>query len=55
MPFKEQSVRLHHAIDPLHVDRRCTALFASLAPEQRMNAPIAVGRLTGNCVLDLGQ
>jgi hypothetical protein len=25
-------VRLHHAIDPLHVDRHCTALFASLSP-----------------------
>ena len=30
------------------------ALFAPLTPEQRMNAPVAVGRLTGDQHLDLG-
>lgn len=53
MAFEEKPVRLHDPVDPLHVHRRA-ALLAALTPEERMDAPVAVGRLTGDQHLDLG-
>src|SRR5262249_23434560 len=47
MSLEQQTVRLHDAIDPLHVHCRA-ALFATLTPEQRVDAAVAVGGLTGN-------
>jgi hypothetical protein len=52
--IEQKAVRFHHPVDALHVHRRC-ALFASMSPEERMDAPTAVGRLPGDDLLDLGQ
>src|SRR5919204_56364 len=46
-------MRLHDSVDPLDVHCRA-ALFTALTPEQRMDASVAVGRLTGDQRLDLG-
>src|SRR5438270_8979906 len=40
-------------LDPFDVHCR-TALFAALTPEQRMDAPVTVSRLTGDQRIDLG-
>src|SRR3954468_7122129 len=53
MAVEQKTVRLHDPVDPLDVHGR-TAPFAALTPEQRMDAPITVGRLTGDQRLDLG-
>src|SRR6185312_1836873 len=53
MAFEQQAVRLHDPVDPLHIYRRA-AFFAALTPQQRMEAPVAVGRLPGDQRLDLG-
>src|SRR6185437_11635503 len=50
---EQKTVRFHDPVDPLDVHRRAT-LFAALTPEQRMDAPVTVGRLTGDQRLDLG-
>ena len=52
--IEQEVVCLHLPVDPLDVHWRC-ALFASLAPDHSLDAAIAIGRLTGNCVLDLSQ
>jgi hypothetical protein len=49
---EEATMRLHDPVDAFDVDRR-TAFFAALTPEQRMDAPVAVGRLAGDQRLDL--
>src|ERR1051325_6766946 len=53
MAVEQKAVHLHDPVDPLHVHGR-TAPFAPLTPEQRMDAPITIGRLTGYQRLDLG-
>ena len=50
---EQKPVRLHDPVDPLDVHCRA-ALFAALTPQQRMDASIAIGRLTGDQPLDLG-
>ena len=52
--FEQETVCFHHPVDPLDVHRRC-ALFASPAPDQSVDAAIAVGRLPGDRSLDLSQ
>ena len=52
MSLEQQTVRLHDSVDPFDVHCR-TAQFAALTPEQRMDAPVTVGRLTGDPRLDL--
>jgi hypothetical protein len=51
MAVEQQAVRLHDAVDPLHVDRRA-ALFTALTSDQRMNTAVAVSGLAGDQRLD---
>ena len=54
VPLELEPMRLHDPIDAFDVDRR-SALLPAAAPDQRMHPAIAVGRLTGDGLLDLGQ
>src|SRR4029077_20434573 len=52
--LEQQPVRLHDPIDAFDVDRR-SALLPATPPDQRVYPAIAVGRLAGDGLFDLGQ
>jgi hypothetical protein len=54
MALEQHSVRLHHPIDPLSIDRR-PALLGGSSSDQRVNPPIAAGRQTGDDLFDLDE
>ena len=54
MALEQHSVRLHHPIDPLSIDRR-PALLGGSSSDQRVNPPIAASRQTGDDLFDLGE
>jgi hypothetical protein len=54
MALEQHSVRLHHPIDPLSIDRR-PAMLGGSSSDQRVNPPIAASRQTGNDLFDLGE
>jgi hypothetical protein len=54
MALEQHSVRLHHPIDPLSIDRR-PAMLGGSSSDQRVNPPIAASRQTGNDPFDLGE